>query len=196
VAGLAGAAGRPAGPATGRDLGSPPTAGPTNRNAALTSRRCAPCPESMAGARPDISRQLLAHPQQRKGPVRRPGPSGRWRYLPLTRTPGKALTCNVATLGCSSILSGPRRPSVKRPRWLRGCLDDRSITDPITTSYAGATGACVASGYGGVLRVFSTSGTPAGDCRTSLTRANSHFLMDPVSPASVVAYRRCQQLCR
>lgn len=93
-----------------------------------------------------------------------------WRYLPLTRTSGKPLTCNVATSRSSSTLSGPPRPSVKRPRWLRGRLDDRSITDPITTSCAGATAACVASGHGGVLRVSSTSGTPAGDCRTSLTQ--------------------------
>jgi hypothetical protein len=76
---------------------------------------------------------------------------------------------------------------VKRPRWLRGRLDDRSITDPITTSCVGATAACVASGHGGVLRVSSTSGTPAGDCRISLTRGATTATTESEQPCTTAS---------
>jgi hypothetical protein len=54
----------------------------------------------------------------------------RWRYLPLTRTPHKLLTCDFATPRFTNPLRASR-PSAKRPGSLHDRLDERDITDLI-----------------------------------------------------------------
>ena len=80
----------------------------------------------------------LAHRMSMNAQVKGLGVHG-WRYLPLTRTRCKLLTCDVATLRLSPAWCVAPRPSAKRPWCLRHRLDECDTVDLITACCDGAT---------------------------------------------------------
>jgi len=85
-------------------------------------------------------------PKKHVHPVQRPERS-RWRYLPLTRTRSKQLTCCFATPRLTNLYVG-LRPSAKHPGSLRHRLDERDIVGLITAHRDDTTAASLAADYG------------------------------------------------
>jgi hypothetical protein len=80
-----------------------------------------------------------------------------WRYLPLTRTRHKLLTCVFATTRRSPTL----RPSAKRPGSLRDYLDDGDIDGLITTYREGIIAVSLAAAHNDAEE--GSAGGAAGD---------------------------------
>lgn len=70
-----------------------------------------------------------------------------WRYLPLTRTEHKRLTCSFATPQLSPALCVAPRPNAKHTWRLRRRLDERDITELITAYCEGTVAAFLAAAH-------------------------------------------------
>jgi hypothetical protein len=93
-----------------------------------------------------------------------------WRYLPLTRTQRKPLTCSFATPQPSPTLPVPPRLSAKRPQSRRERLDERDITELITVYREGLTATSLTAAHGLSLNSVKRLLPIAGDHRTSPTQ--------------------------
>ena len=101
----------------------------------------------------------------------------RWRYLPLTRTRYKLLTCGFTTPQLAPALCVPPRLRTKPPWSLRERVDEHDIAELISAYRDGATAASLAIAHGvslsSVKRLLHTAGARPRPSTRGPTKATS-----------------------